>query len=350
MSEPSPTAPFTTTAFQHQLRIWLERTGAVRQLRTQVRAHLIRGLPHPHAIQGPPHVPTPSPRQRALNHLILERLMLGGHWLTASVWASEAHFLSTIPVSAPPVPRAPHLEPPPLPAKLNDEALDTIFRHLQLGHGDQSEQFRTAYYRRQDVALLDIMLTALVPSVTAWDHRNIEPAAAPCPRPSDIGRDQTRRDQLGQIKDNLLKQAAEESYASQASEPEAPPVCSVSSVSPSSVSSMCSNESGDTTTTPTMAARIQTLEDALAQARQEIESLRRSPAPVAELQALVNVQTREFDQIRHQLSTFNDSVLNPASGVPESTPVLEFLAASRHKVDHLYQSGLAIDREIHQTT
>lgn len=332
-------------AFQKELHTWLEQSGAVRQLRTQVRTHLIAGLQRQHVIR-PPDTANIGPRERALNHLILERLMNGGHWLTASVWASEAQFLSTIPVSVPPWNLTHGVEPPALPPKLNDTALDTVFRHLQLGHGVRTERFRTAYYRRQDVALLDVILEALVANVTDLDracHETTWPSVAPPFNPPASRREPSSRPQLGHIKDNRLKQAAEESFSNHWSGSELTPALSSSSSSTSSSSS--EEPEGEEAIPPAVVSRIQSLEVELAQARQEIDNLRRSPAPVAELQALVDTQTREFNQIRQQLATFGVSESNPGSGTPQSTSVLDFLAASRQKVDELYRAGLAIDRE-----
>eukprot|EP00095_Tigriopus_kingsejongensis_P011123 snap_masked-scaffold645_size120276-processed-gene-0.2 protein:Tk11123 transcript:snap_masked-scaffold645_size120276-processed-gene-0.2-mRNA-1 annotation:"uncharacterized protein LOC100162417" len=309
--------------FREAMLGWLEDSGAVQELRAQVRCRLIQGLRGRHRVSRPPTRAVGAP-ERALNHLVLEFLVNSGHWLSASVLASEAHFLSQLATESTDAPTQGGPSQPPALAKFPDSSLDLLFRWLRLPIPGASESLRTAYYREHRVSLLQVLLASLSSPAglsrspdANWAHDQRRPSPA--------------RGAGSHMKDNRLKEALEDSLTSQLSTPES----SEAETSPSEAS---------------VDSRVASLTQQLAVAHEEIERLHKTRQQLQQFQTTVEAQSRALELDRWCLDSpqpppNREPLAEPGPAVG-STSLDHFLSQTRQKVRGLYLSGVDIDQAI----
>ena len=142
--------------FVAEIEQLLYENGAVKELQTKMRAELVQILLNK---KQPKVTRDLSNFDKALNLLILEHLMLNGHWYSASILASEADFLEPPPeIETVTTPNAGTFKRHN-PAKLERSTILNIIRALKNpGLACQTSQIELAYETNRSKSLLSLCL------------------------------------------------------------------------------------------------------------------------------------------------------------------------------------------------
>ena len=342
--------------FKSEVREWLEKSGKLKELQTKLRSDLIKGLSEKRKAKGnTAEVDTPVPEaKKAINSLVLEQLILSGHWYTASVFASEATFLEDL---------DPLDNPQTRPQKFPDGTIDAVLAGLDVSRALNSDQLRVAYYRRQDQSLLEVLLRTVSHAHQEDEKRHLLEKLGQIEEALISGQGQRRsgseRKRIAEMKDNVLKQALEESGSSAVSSEAG----DGSSADSSRSDSVTMSDDEDLTTTRSRQSReIRELRTQLSEAQSKIKSLRTAREETADLKSLIEAQKKELERIKEKLDESDAQTRMPnanqtgvANFAPRSTqqigggvgaPELEFITEMRTKIDHLSSSGFAIEKEL----